>query len=284
MAQAAINGLFQWLKWGTASADTSIGVLTGGDLATDPDARQRTGAGGTEMRRGGLVKIGGNATFDITATNQGLIAAALRASYPRGALTPVFLAGGADDWALQYDSAWITDASIDYAQGAGLKGSVTWGGLTIATCAGSSMGAEANLSLEDYEFVITVEGVEYGVTACGIKIANNVSFSSNANTASAGQKRWPKVRRLGLEVLTLDVTCDTPIPQATLDIWDDLLPANIDAVLVGTNGTDTFTGTLSNLQPTAPSFGFVDANSAAEWKYGFRGSSVAGSMTWAWAS
>lgn len=283
MAQGAINGLFQWLKWGTASASDSIGVLTGGDLTTDPDARQRTGAGGNEMRRGGLVKIGGTATFDVTATNQALVAAGLRASYPRGALTPVYFAGGADDWGLQYDSTWLTDVSIDYAQGAGLKASVTWGGLSIATCAGSSMDSEANLSLEDYEFVITVEGAEYGVTTFGIRLSNNVGFSSNGNTKAAGQKRWPNTRRLGIETLTIDLTTDIPIPQATLDIWEDLLPNNLGAVLTGTNGTDTLTMTLTNLQVTAPGFSFVDANTAVGWKYGFRGSSRAGSLAWAWA-
>lgn len=283
MAQEAINGLFQWLKWGTASASTSIGVLTGGDLTTDPDARQRTGAGGNEHRRGGMVKIGGTATFDVTATNQGLVAAGLRASYPRGALTPVYLAGGTDDWGLQYDDQWITDVSLDYTQGAGLKASATWGGLVIATCAGSSMDTEANLSLEDYDFVITFEGAEYGVTTFGARVANNVGFTSNANTAAAGQKRWPKVRRLGLEAFTIDVTTDIPIPQATLDLWEDILPTNLGAVLVGNNGTDTVTIPLTNLQPTNPNFGFVDANTAVGWKYGFRGSSRSGSIDWTWS-
>ena len=33
MAQAATTGLFQWLKFGTASANTGTGILTGGTLS-----------------------------------------------------------------------------------------------------------------------------------------------------------------------------------------------------------------------------------------------------------
>jgi len=283
MAQEPITGLWQWLHWGLASADTPVGVLTGGALPLNPDARSRMGSGGNIMRRGGVVQIGGNATFDITATNQGLVAAGFRASYPRGALTEVYLAGGSDEWGVQHDAAWITQGSINYSQGQGLQASVTWGGLAYATHAGDEMDPEANLSLEDYEFVVSFEGAEYGVTACSINFSNNCSFTSNANTKSAGQKRWPNVRRYGAEVVTVDLTTDIPLPQATLDLADDLLPSNLGMVLTGTNGTDGLVITLTSLQPNNEDFGFVDANSAASWTYGFNGNSRAGCVDWAWS-
>lgn len=283
MAQEPITGLFQWLHWGTVSANGTMGVVTGGTLPTDPDARVRSGAGGNTLRRGGIIKATGNASFYVTSSNQALVAAALRASYPRGALTPVYLAGGADDWGLQWDAAKITDCRIDYSQGEGLRATVTWGGIVVATAAGDAMDPEANLDLEDYEFVISVEGVEYGVTDAGIAIANNTSFTSSANTKVAGVKRQANTYRYGLENLTFELTTDEPIPMTTLDYLEDTLPSNIGAVMTGNNGTDTLTATLINLQPSSQEFGLVDANSAAPWKYGFNGDPQGGSLTWGWA-
>jgi len=284
MAQAAITGLWQWLHFGTASADTTIGVLGGGALPLNPDARSRMGAGGNIMRRGGVAQIGGNVTFDVTATNQALVAAGLRASYPRGALTEIYFAGGADQWGVKHDKAWVTQGSINYSQGQGLQASVTWGGLNYATNSGDTMGEESNLSIEDYEFVITIGGAEYGVTAATINFNNNCSFTSNANTKAAGSMRLPNTRRYGAEVVTVDFTTDIPIPQETLDLADDLLPNSIGAVLTGTNGTDTVIITLTDLQPNNEDFGFVDANTAVGWSYGFNGNSRDGSIDWSWTT
>jgi hypothetical protein len=219
----------------------------------------------------------------VTATNQGLVAAGFRASYPRGALTEVYFAGGADEWGVQHDAAWITQGSVNYSQGQGLQASVNWGGLAYATHAGDEMDPEANLSLEDYEFVVSFEGAEYGVTAVTINFNNNCSFKSNANTKAAGQKRWPNVRRYGAEVVTVDLTTDIPLPQATLDLAEDLLPSNLGMVLTGTNGTDNLVITLTSLQPNNEDFGFVDANSDVGWTYGFNGNSRAGCVDWAWS-
>ena len=55
------------------------------------------------------------------------------------------------------------------------------------------------------------------------------------------------------------------------------------AVMAATNGVDTLTATLINLQPSSQEFGLVDANSAAPWKYGFNGDPQGGSLTWLWA-
>ena len=194
MAQGPITGLFQWLHWGTVSANGTMGVVTGGSLPTDPDARIRSGIGGNTLRRGGIIKATGNASFYVTSSNQALVAAALRASYPRGALTPVYIAGGADDWGLQWDAAKITDCRIDYSQGEGLRATITWGGIVVATAAGDAMDPEENLDLEDYEAVITVEGAEYGVTDMGISIANNTTDVATATIGSsaAAPASWAK--------------------------------------------------------------------------------------------
>jgi hypothetical protein len=284
MAQGHVTGLMQYLLWGVSTPTSGTGVVSGGDLSVDPDARQRQGIGGQEIRRGGLCKFGGKADLYVTALNQALCAYGLRASYPSGALTVLQLEGGADEWGRQYTDALITDLGLDFAQGEGFKASLGWGSLGIAASSGGAMVAETNLDLEDYEWVVSFGGTEYSVQAFGIKVNNNVTFKSAADTKTANQKRWPQWANTGAEELTVDLTTELPLPAATLDLWEDLLPSNLGAVMTGSNGTNTLALTLTNLQPSGPeSFGLVDSNTPVQWKYAFRGSSYSGSLAWAWS-
>ena len=286
MAQGEVTGIFQYLKYGTgASADTATGIIDGGDLNINPDTRVRLGIGGTEIRRGGLIVPAGSASMYVTATNQALCEYAQRASYPRGALTELEFEGGADEWEIKYHDCVLTDLSVDYAQGEGLKATITWGSYDLPDegTTGGTQAAESALDFEDYEFVITFEGVEYGVSAASLALTNNVTFKGAADTKLATEKRFPTHYVYGLEELTLGITCDRPLPAATLGLYDDVMPEDLGVILIGSNGTNTLTLTLINLIGADPlSFGFVDSNTPVEWSYGFRGKSATGSLTWGW--
>ena len=276
MAQASTTGLFQWLKFGTASANTGTGILTGGTLSHDAQVRRRIGVGGNERRRGGMVAPGGSATFYITATNLALINAALRATYPRGALTELEIEGGADTWARAYSDAVITTASIEYAREEGVRATVNWGSLGVDTGTGSSQPAEANDIWEDYDCIITggtyMAAGEYGVNGLTINIDNQVSFHSNANTRAAGSLRLPQFYVHGTEVLTVNLTCDEPILDTTLDQWGDCMPTNLDLVLTGENcDGKVLTINLSSLMPSTDEHGFVGTETLAGWTYDFIG-------------
>jgi len=276
MAQAATTGLFQWLKFGTASANTGTGILTGGTLSHDAQVRRRIGVGGNERRRGGMVAPGGSATFYITDTNLALINAALRATYPRGALTELEIEGGADTWARAYSDAVITTASIEYAREEGVRATVNWGSLGVDTGTGSSQPAEANDIWEDYDCIITggtyMAAGEYGVNGLTINIDNQVSFHSNANTRAAGSLRLPMFYVHGTEVLTVNLTCDEPILDTTLDQWADCMPDNLDLVLTGENcDGKVLTIDLSSLMPSTDEHGFVGTETLAGWTYDFIG-------------
>ena len=287
MAQAEVSGIFQYLKYGTgASADTATGIIDGGDMNINPDTRRRVGIGGTEVRRGGLLVPGGSASMYVTGTNQALNALALRATYPRGALTELEFEGGADEWEIKYHDCVITDASWDYAQGEGFKSTLSWGSKDLPDegTTGGTQDAEGALTFEDYEFVITFEGVEYGVSAASLALTNNVTFKGAADTKVATEKRLPTHYIYGIEELTLGITTDIPMPSATVGLYDDVMPEDLDVVLIGSNGTNTLTLTLSDLIAADPlTFGFVDSNSPVAWSYGFMGTAATGSLTWGWA-
>ena len=287
MPQAETSGLFQYLKWGTTTATQGFDVLTGGDLSTDPDFRRRIGVGGTEIRRGGMLKIGGKADFEIGPSNAALVGHGFRASYPRGALTALKFEGGANAWGIAYPAAYITDGSIEYAQGAGLKCSLSWGGLTMPTrTGGGSIVAAVAGGFEDYQCDITIGSGHYSVESFSIKWNNNVSFHGSGTAGTTGSLRAPKFVLFGVEELTVDVSTFKPIPGTVDDVLYDCLATDLALALTaeGCEG-DTLDIALMNMMMSGPEgMSFVDSNSPAAWKYNFAGSALTGSLAWAYTA
>lgn len=281
MAQIERTGLFQYLQWGLTNVPAlPFGLISGGDLSTDPGTRKRIGTGGLVIRKGGLVKLGGSASFYLSKDNVDLVNAGLRASYPRGALTDVYIEGGCDEWGRLYGPSWITDGSIDYSQDEGLRAGVTWGSMAVSEKAGGTMPALTGDDFEDWELVLDIGGAEYSITQFGIKWTNNVSFKGAGNTPTAAFKRFPKVRRYGIEDLTVDVTTDKPIPTSAMAVFYDCLDTDLTAAITGENcDGDTIEIVLTALAMQNPeSHAIVDPNTDVQWKYGFSGSGDAGSM------
>ena len=285
MAQAPRSGLFQYLKWGASSANTSAGVVDGGDLNINPDLRVRLGIGGTEIRKGGVVVPMGTATAYITDTNQALFGeAGIRASYPRGALTTYEFEGGLAEFAILYSDAVLTDWSITYSRGDGLKGSVNWGALGVGyNATGGSMTEEVNESLEDYEFVIEFEDNQYYVNELAISGANNVTFLTSGNTKAAGQRRLATHYVVGAEELTVGLSTDIPLPLSGMKMYEDCMPGDLGIVATGTGCANSVVITLTDLAPSeAVQMSFVDTSTEVGFGYGFRGSSWGGSFAWNW--
>lgn len=228
------------------------------------------------------MRFGGGAELVVSATNQALIAAGLRASYPAGILTPVYLEGGTDQWGYAYDDARITDLTLNLAQGAEFRAGINWTSLGIATSAGSTHPTEVNPPLEDWRWAATWEGNEYGILSAAIRLGNNVDARTNFDARAPGSRRWPQFFLMGPEDFQVDLVCGRPLPDATLDIWEDDLPTNLGMILTGSDGTHTCTITLSDLQPMAGSMGWVDGRTQVAWACGFQGNEWAGSLDWAW--
>jgi hypothetical protein len=283
MAQAEVKGLFEYLKWGTPGPPTtSIGIWSGGSLTVDTDLRVREGAGGQESRRGGLLKLGGNADFYVTATNADLVGYAFRASYPRGALTALQFLGGTDLWGILYTNSYINSLKLTYGQGEGLRANVTWVSrwASVSTGAASYPVCETALDFEDYDCVITFEGLQYGVLSFEMTLENNVDTVSSGDTKAAGYERFPLSSLMGKEVVTCSIRTGRPLPIATLGILDYIQPLNLDIVLTGDNGTDTCSIALAGMTPQDTSLDQFDSNTQVEWPYSFRGDSCAGCATW----
>ena len=278
MAQGEGTGLFQYLKWGTSSATTGTGLVTGGDLTINPQPRKRRGIGGQNIRRGGQIVPSGNAEMYVTKTNFALLNYGMRATYPYGALTSLAIEGGADQWGRAYAGARIEEGGLDYARGEGLKGSVKWGALSVAAASGGAQLTETNLDFEDYEFVIELEGAQFGINALSIKWNNNLEWRAGADTKAAGSLRRPTHHIYGPEDLTVELTADRPFTDATLTLLTDLMASDLGITAVGDNGTDTCTITLVNLIAGENSHGFVDPTTGMTWKQSFVGDD-AGSLT-----
>jgi hypothetical protein len=282
MPQSETSGLFQWLKWGTAATPAGIfGLLTGGDLTVDPDTRTRIGVGGNKYSKGGLVKFGCSASFNVSGDNAALINHGFRASYPRGVLQTLHIAGGADLWGREYADSYITEGTITWAVGEALKCDLTFGALGVSEVLGSTMPDMIAEAFEDWEFVVTVEGAEYQAQSVGLKWANAVNFGGGGNTAAAGVKRWPKYALVGMETSTVEVALAKPIPSSVDAAHYDCLDEDITVVLTGENcNGDTLVITGDALMFSGPqSHALVMPETLADWKYGFAGVGQAGNIS-----
>lgn len=278
------SGIFQYMLWGTAGPTLPLGVRSGGDIGNDPDLRVRPGAGGTEHRRGGLVKFAANSTFYLTSTNWPLVQLAKRSAYPRGALTQFYLEGGDDGWGVTYTGVIANTLRLGFNAGEGITAAMELMALTGVKTAGGAELEEANQDFEDYECVASVEATEYGVSAWELSINNNYTARTAADTKVTGRKRWPLGWIYGAEELNLSLTTQRPIAAATTDLFGDLLPDTLAAVLAAGNGTDVLNIALADLIPGGPEGFATQANEAQnEWSYAFRGDAFNGSTTWSLA-
>jgi len=282
MAQLETSGMFQYLKGGLLTPDTGFGLVNSGGLDVNPDPRRRTGIGGNELRKGGLIATEFNTTFYVTATNQAFVGYGLRATYPRSEPAVFQAEGGTDEWGLQYVDCMIGEGSLEYSQGEGLRCAISARSMDIGETNGGDMPEETNDDFEDYEFTLAVGEDYYGITALSVKWNNKVRYSSSGDPKAAGSRRKPLVRRVGLEELTVDLTTGRPLPTAMLALWGDHLPNDLTITAVGDNDTNQVTLPLTRLQPGKKGHGLVDADSDAEWKYSFKGSSRSGSLAWQW--
>ncbi len=288
MPQEELTGLFQFLHWGAnelGPAATSCGIVDGGDIPTNTDPRIRQGIGGNNIRRGGLVKPGGTGSFYLTDTNQGLVEYGIRPAYPRGVLPAFSMHGGSDQWDRFYETYLMNEWGLSYSEGEGLKADITWGALTMVPgLGGGSMADEIADDFEDYEGVISIDAVEYGIQSMDLRVNNNILWKTAADTKVPGFIRQPLFALWGREDLTVSFTLGRPIPYASMGLVADDLIINIGAIATFTNLTNTFTLIFQNLMTENEGFGFVDANTQAGWPIDFIGDSRNGSIaSWGWA-
>ena len=271
MAQGPTTGLFQWVKWGTSpTASEDKGIVTGQNLTLDPAARTRVGIGGIGARPMGVLKPSVALTYYLTRDNADLAGYAFRSSYPRGTLTEVCIEGGADSWGRQFDDAVCSEYSFDWSQDEELRVSQTFMALLYAEVAGSSMGAGSSEDVaSDWEFVLQVNGNEYGAQSLSVKGSHNVSLHGSGDTPGGTFKRLPKFRLVGLSTESCDLVLSEPIPTSVLGEHYDCPADDIEITLEGTTcGGDTVAFDLTGLKLSAAfTVGLVDPNTMVTWPY-----------------
>ena len=285
MAQLETTGLWQWAAWGDAdsSPSASSGVVTGGDLALNPNLREYLGIGGQHMRRGGIVAAEPSITTILSASTQGLVDYALRSAYPRGALTAMRVIGGADNWGMDYNNAYINTLGLSCSADGNAVLSVAWAAMIPGVGSGGAQAAETALSMEDWQWVVEFEDNEYGVREWGFELGNNVTLGRSMDTVAPGARRLPNYALLGVEDLTVTLATGRPIPLATTGAISDALPTDLAMTLTGINETDTCVVTLTDLALTNAGAPFVGANDQVLWPYEFKGNSQDGSLDWSWS-
>ena len=286
MAQEPTTGLFQWFKIGTSAANAGLGLITGGDLSSNPGTKRILGSGGKSVRKGGLLNFAAVTTFAVGGDNQAVIAAGLRNAYPRGTLTEYILAGGADDWGRQYTDAVVTQGSIAYSQDNPLSCTLNWGALGISEVVGSTMPDIAEDIFMDWDVSVDVEGGDYSCSAFTLNWNNNVAFKKAGKAKVSGQKRWPDYYLVGIEDASLDITLAKPLPTTVDAPFYDCLADDITVTISATscNG-DALVITVDNLMLQGDNnMALVDGNTQVEWPYSFMGSDMLGSIGWAFTA
>ena len=173
---------------------------------------------------------------------------------------------------------------LSFKAEAAFAASLKFGALWGDEGAGGTVLPETNLTLEDYEFMIQVLGAEYGVASFDVDVDNSIFWKACFDAPiDDTRQRDPKFYLVGREKLKLDLTNYRPIPKSALDLYQNRIPTNSTAALVGTNGVSTCTMALSNLTGGARNMGQANSETASEWKYAFTGNSATGSLAWNWA-
>jgi len=276
MPQAPVTGIFEDFAWDATAASPAVpahglSILTGGDTSIDADGRDRTGTSGRVIGKGGVLKLGGSADFYMTVQEDDLIQAAFRATYPRGALDPMMFWGGTDAWGLLYRNAVVDTLGITYAEREGLKASLAYSSLDVEEYTTGIYGGVPAENFEEWEFVVTINIVEYHVVGFGANLTNNVSYRRSGNTPPT-IVRAPNIRYMGIEEVSGDITMAVPVPLATSGLIAAPLPHNHAMNLIGTNGVgDTCEIDITGARFETHSAPTVDSQTPKDWKLTWRG-------------
>ena len=244
MVETAVKQFLNWDAQGTPSWKAP-GILKGGGRRPGSPGREEVGVGGQVIQRAGKVAFKVTADFIVTTDSPALLAYAIRASYPAGALSPLMMQVGTEGADHLYEDGLIDALTIKADDEGSLEASLEAIFLSRSAETGEAIVAATDASWEWYEGVVTV-GAEYPIKSLEIAQKNGLNpFYGGIGTKTPGIVRWPQSIELGLE--SIAVKLDTYEPITTWDGDADTPATDIGAVVVLTHGTDVLTFTLTNL-------------------------------------
>jgi len=244
MAETGFVQAFKWDEQGAEPSYNSGGLIRGGSLNIQSPDNRRLGIGGQALWSAGGIIPAVAPQVDVTDDTLALIAHAIRASYPAGALTEIMCHVGtaAHDWLLE--NAVIRQLTLSGAPEQPL--SATFDIVALA-CAEDTSGAEepeVGAALEYYMGAVTIGESPYDCRSFEVVINNNVNPRFNLDTKVADSARFPGSLSLGAEEISLRLNLGTHL---TYDVLADTPARDIGAVIVYTDGVNTLTLTFTGL-------------------------------------
>jgi len=265
------TGLLQYLKWDTQAGleYKSLGLLTGGELRAAYEDSLRRGAGGQSVWSAGPMEFRLTPQAEVTSATKALIQAAIRASYPAGALTLLKLIGGTASYDFLTENAVINTMRCSGAPDSPLIAAFEIMGLSeTETALGATMPAVGTI-LDWYHGAVTIGGAAYDCEGFELNVNNRCRYRFDLDAKAANSKRLPTSIALGLEEISLRATLREKL---TWDVDADTPARTKAAVIIYTDGVTTITFTFSNLAHTgARAMPFVAEDGDVLWAYEFRG-------------
>jgi len=244
MAETGFVQAFKWDEQGDTPSYNSGGLIRGGALSIPSADTRRLGIGGQALWSAGGIVPAVSPQLDVTDDTLPLIAHAVRASYPAGALTEIMCHVGtaAHDWLLE--NAVIRQLTLSGAPGQPLAATIDILALAAAKASAGAEEPAVGTALEYYMGSVAIDGDPYDCRSFQAVLNNNVNPRFNLDEKVATSARFPGSLSLGAEEISLRMTLGTYLAYAILA---DTPARDVGVIIVYTDGVNTLTLTFTGL-------------------------------------
>jgi len=263
------TGALQFLTWDASGGSTpkAPGLLVGGEVSAESGVDIRYGVGGQSSSFAGSARFSGRAEIELTKDTKAFVLNALRVS---GVLPSVKLIGGTDEVDFTHDAAYINRLVLSGAIDEPMKAVVEWISPTeVEGVAGGAMVALGSALLPQGGAAVTVGLSPYVCQSWEITVENGIAPYYSLDAKDAGELRLPVGLSLGMEKITARISSAL---EQTWEPGEDVPDADIGAVVLYTDGTNSITCTLTGLtRRGARPMPLVTESGLVIWPYEFLG-------------
>ena len=254
------------VEYATVGGDEPGSAVTGANCTIDPQVRTVDGIG--MQRVSHRSHYTGVIGYDVTFPVKALLSAMLRSAATNSVATKTCIAGNQDtEWSLA--SCQPSGFTARCAIGEPLTGNVGYWGIPTQGTTGGVMGApSSSVQVGDTGFGVAVEGADYFVQSWEATLNTNPYWFVAMNHTTSDSA--PDAVLLGVQDVTLRLSCAKQIPDATAKFTPDEHEADFDITIIGVNSADAaqITFTFSDLG-TPVETGTSNIGALKVWDYDF---------------
>ena len=254
MAITYDTGLGEYLNYGTASANTNAGRVTGGELRANPNHIWRPSIQGKHASGRGIWNGGGTATIEVADAT--LIGYGLRASMTSPGLTALYFEGGMVDtggniqgWT--QSGCAIDSVEVSIAVGDPLTATITWLASDQADNEAPSSTSPSATHFEWFEGACTFDALTYALQSMTFTVNNNLEPISSVEAKGANTLVLPEDFKIGKETVTMSADMLVFPGTTHWNLHEDIAVTGLGAVISAVSGGHTITCTLANVAGTA---------------------------------